>query len=63
MNREDYITCVDRNLKQSWCNRSLLTEFAFESIDHAVNTRLNKSRLLVCPECKKIIIDLLEDES
>lgn len=37
----------------------VITEWAFISVSHYVASRQCNDRLLACPECKQIIIDLM----
>jgi hypothetical protein len=50
------------NKTVSYCGVDLSMLWHFEDIDHAVMTRQSKSYQLICPECRKIIIDLLNNE-
>ena len=43
----------------SRCGVHCANEFAFLDIDHAVNTILMGSALLPCPECVKVVVNLL----
>lgn len=46
----------------SFCGKSIEQEFHFEHANHAIVERQSKGRLLPCPDCRKIIIDLLNSE-
>ena len=45
----------------SFCG-NYIDEWAFINVDHYVATRQNKGRLLCCPKCRKVIIDLLKSK-
>jgi len=46
----------------SYCGQNISMEFHFVDVTHAVCERQTKGRLLPCPECKRIVIDLLNNE-
>jgi hypothetical protein len=43
----------------SYCGERLSGLWYFENAEHYLAERKNEGRLLPCPECKKIIFDLL----
>jgi hypothetical protein len=52
-----------KHLKISFCGKQLgLFEFHFIDSGHAIAAIQSKGMLCVCPDCKKIIIDLLNNE-
>ncbi len=63
--RPEYVHCVrtgmyvnDKPETKSWCGRDTAREFAFTDAAHA--SLLTKSRLMICPECSKAIIEQLQ---
>lgn len=46
----------------SYCGEDLSMQFHFVDVTHAVCERQTRGRLLPCPECKKIVIELLNNE-
>ena len=47
----------------SWCGRRIEPfEWTFTDVDHALYNILNQGRILVCPDCKKVLITILRGE-
>jgi hypothetical protein len=49
----------DKGYKVSYCGERLSGEWHFENAEHAIANIQAEGRLIICPECKKIIFDLL----
>ena len=47
----------------SFCDKVISAEYHFQNIDHVVLSRLNGEYKNICPECKKIIINALNQKS
>jgi hypothetical protein len=66
--RPEYVTCIQHTHAErkgtTWCGRPLgpLGEFCFVDIDHAAYERLRGGRLLVCPECARIVTERLNSD-
>jgi len=48
----------DKMTGKSYCGE-YIQDFTFVSIDHCVSNQKAEGRLLPCPKCKKVIINLL----
>ena len=61
--RPDYVHCIkySETKRTSFCERKLIAEFAFVDIDHAVNAAIAGSRLMICPNCWKKILETVKD--
>lgn len=64
---EDYIRCIQHThaekQKTSWCGKNLFNfDLSFQDIDHAVYSLANGSRLLPCPDCVNVIVNVLKNE-
>lgn len=46
----------------SFCGENINMVWAFTGVSHYVASRQCKDRLLCCPKCKRVVIDLLNDE-
>src|SRR5689334_4018398 len=59
----EYVKCVDSINGVTWCGRKpAVFEFRFIDAQHAALARLQRQRLLVCPACRRAIVDALENE-
>ncbi len=61
--RPDWITCVNKGDKISWCGLRLSGLFHFVDIEHAAFNGINQGRLLTCPECIEAINKALNHET
>jgi len=52
----------DKGYDISFCGERIDFEFHFLDTEHAVRTRLNRAFQLPCIECKKILIQELNNE-
>ncbi len=66
MERPEWIKCIrqthEEKKRLSWCGKDItfgFREWAFVDIDHAAYNNLSKGRLLPCPDCVKVIAELL----
>jgi hypothetical protein len=62
--RPEWVKCVLVNVadnvdKLSWCGRRVSMEFHFVSIDHAAINAKKHGRLVACPDCVNVIVDVL----
>lgn len=66
--RPEYITCIlyDNGVSQYkyWCARevSIIREFAFIDINHAVYNAERGGRLVACPECWEAICKIIKEQ-
>lgn len=64
--RPDWVTCSligCVNVNKTWCNRTPEAfEFTFVDCSHAVLNKMNKGRLVLCPECCDKIIETFRQE-
>ena len=59
--RPEYVACVASRDGEVWCEREDVGfEFTFTGADHALRNTMNEGRLLTCPDCVKVICDVLE---
>lgn len=56
---KDYEKHITNTLTgKSFCGE-VIQDFAFIHVDHCVANQEKEGRLLPCPKCKKVIVDLL----
>lgn len=64
--RPHWIVCAlngYNNQNKTWCERTpKIFEFTFLNASHALFNKMNKGRLILCPECCNKIIKTLKQE-
>lgn len=63
-NSQDYIRCIRHTHAErknlSWCGRNVYSsDWTFLSVDHAAYSIMNEDRLVPCPNCLKVISQIL----
>lgn len=66
-NRPEYIRCIQHThadkLKTSWCGEKLHNfDIPFQDIDHATYSVMNGGRLVPCPDCVNVIMEILKND-
>lgn len=53
--REDWVRCVLRENRRSYCGRNLTGVWAFTGPEHANTNEVQEGRLVTCPACKALM--------
>ena len=59
---KDILLSQEKNTDTSYCNKVISGLFFFQDATHAICNAQNKGSLLICPECKDKIINILNED-